>query len=38
MGVKTWSLTLREEHRSKAFDNRVFRRKSGPKKNEIKGG
>jgi hypothetical protein len=25
-GCKTWSLTLREEHRLRAFENRVLRR------------
>jgi hypothetical protein len=31
-GCKTWSFTLREEHRLKAFDNRVLRRIFGPKR------
>jgi hypothetical protein len=26
MGVKTWSLTLREGHRLRVFENRVLRR------------
>jgi hypothetical protein len=30
MGV-TWSLTLREEHRLRVFENRVLRRIFGPK-------
>jgi hypothetical protein len=28
-GCETWSLTLREEHRLKVFENRVLRRKFG---------
>jgi hypothetical protein len=35
MGVKTWSLTLRVEHRMRIFENRVLRRISGPKRDEI---
>jgi hypothetical protein len=34
---QTWSLTLREEHRLRAFENRVLRRKFGPKKEEVTG-
>jgi hypothetical protein len=34
MGVKTWSLTLREEHRLREFKNRVLRRIFGPNKDE----
>jgi hypothetical protein len=30
-GCETWSLTLREEHRLKVFENRVMRRIFGPK-------
>jgi hypothetical protein len=26
-GYKTWSLTLREEHRLRVFENRVLRRR-----------
>jgi hypothetical protein len=33
-GCETWSLTLREEHRLKVFENRVLRKILGPKKNE----
>jgi hypothetical protein len=33
-GFLTWSLTLREKHRLKVFENRVLRRISGPKRNE----
>jgi len=36
-GCETWSLTLREQCRTKVFDNRVLRRIFGPKKNEITG-
>jgi hypothetical protein len=34
----TWSLTLREEHRLRAFENRVLRRIFGPKRSEVVGG
>jgi hypothetical protein len=37
MGVKTWSLILREGHRLQMFDNRVLRRIFGPKKGEVRG-
>jgi hypothetical protein len=37
-GCETWSLTLREEHRLRVFENRVLRRISGPKRDEITGG
>jgi hypothetical protein len=30
-----WSLTLREEHRLKVFENRVLKRIYGPRKNEV---
>jgi hypothetical protein len=33
-GCKTWSLTLREEHRLRVFENRVLRKISGPKREE----
>jgi hypothetical protein len=33
-GCKTWSLTLREEHRLRVFENRVLRRIFGPKIDE----
>jgi hypothetical protein len=29
-GCETWSLTLREEHRLRVFENRVLRRIFGP--------
>jgi len=31
-GCETWSVTLREEHRLRKFENRVLRKISGPKK------
>jgi hypothetical protein len=34
---ETWSLTLREEHRRKAFENRVLRRIFGPNRDEVDG-
>ena len=36
-GCETWSLTLREEHRLRVFENRVLRRVFGPKRDEITG-
>jgi hypothetical protein len=36
-GCETWSLTLREERRLKVFENRVLRRISRPKKDEVTG-
>jgi hypothetical protein len=30
-----WSLTLREEHRLRVFENRVLRRIFGPKRDEV---
>jgi hypothetical protein len=36
-GCETWSLTLREEHRLRVFENRVLRRMFGPKKDEMTG-
>jgi hypothetical protein len=36
-GCKTWSLTLREEHRLRGFENRVLRRIFGPKGDEVTG-
>jgi hypothetical protein len=36
-GCKTWSLTLREKHRLRVFENRVLRRIFGPKRDEITG-
>jgi hypothetical protein len=34
---ETWSLTLREEHRLRVFENRVLRRIFGHKRNEVTG-
>jgi hypothetical protein len=36
-GCETWSLTLREEHRLGAFENRELRRTFGPKRDEMTG-
>jgi hypothetical protein len=36
-GCDTWSLTLREEHRLRVFENRVLRRIFGPKRDEVTG-
>jgi hypothetical protein len=36
-GCETWSLALWEEHRLRAFENRVLRRIFGPKR-EVTGG
>jgi hypothetical protein len=36
-GCETWSLTLREEHRLRVFENRVLRRIFGPKRDEVMG-
>jgi hypothetical protein len=36
-GCETWSLSLREEHRLRVFENRVLRRIFGPKWNEVTG-
>jgi hypothetical protein len=35
---ETWSLTLREEHRLRVFENRVLRRIFGLKRDEVAGG
>jgi hypothetical protein len=35
-GCETWSLTLREEHRPRVFENRVLRRIFGPKRDEVR--
>jgi hypothetical protein len=34
----TWSLTLREEHRLRVFENRVLRRAFAQKRHEVAGG
>jgi hypothetical protein len=36
-GCETWSLTLREKHRLRVFENRVLRRIFEPKKDEVTG-
>jgi hypothetical protein len=36
-GCETWSLTLREEHKLRVFENRVLRI-FGPKRDEVTGG
>jgi hypothetical protein len=36
-GCETWSLTLREEHRLRVFENRFLRRIFGPKRDEVMG-
>jgi hypothetical protein len=34
-GCEIWSLTLREEHKLRVFENRVLRSISGPKTDEV---
>jgi hypothetical protein len=36
-GCETWSLTLREDHRLRVFENRVLRRIFGPNRDEVTG-
>jgi hypothetical protein len=36
-GCETWSLTLREEHRLRVFENMVLRRIFGPKRDGVTG-
>jgi hypothetical protein len=36
-GCETWSLTLREEHRLRVFENRVLKRIFRPKRDEVTG-
>ena len=36
-GCEIWSLTLREERRSKVFENKVLMKIFGPKKDEVTG-
>jgi hypothetical protein len=36
-GCETWSLTLREEHRLRVFENRALRKIFGPKRDEVTG-
>jgi hypothetical protein len=35
---ETWSLTVREEHKLRVFENSVLRRIFGPKRDEVTGG
>jgi hypothetical protein len=37
-GCETWSLTVREEHKLRVFENKVLRRIFGPKKDGVTGG
>jgi hypothetical protein len=37
-GWETWSLTVREEHKRRVFENRVLRRIFGPKSDGVTGG
>jgi hypothetical protein len=36
-GCETWSIKLKEEHRLRVFENRVLKRKFGPKRDEVTG-
>jgi hypothetical protein len=36
-GCETWSLTLRDEHRLRVFENRVLRKILGPERDEVAG-
>jgi hypothetical protein len=36
-GCETWSLTLKEEHRLRVFENKVLRTIFGPKRDEVIG-
>jgi hypothetical protein len=36
-GCETWSLTQREEHRLRVFENRVLRKIFGPTRDEVTG-
>jgi hypothetical protein len=37
-GCETWSLTIREEHKLRVFENRALRRIFGPKRDGVTGG
>jgi hypothetical protein len=37
-GCETWSLTVRQEHKRRMFENRVLRRIFGPKRDGVMGG
>jgi hypothetical protein len=36
-GFETWSLTFREEHRLRVFENRLLRKVFGRKRDEVTG-
>jgi hypothetical protein len=36
-GCETWSLTLRDEHRLRVFENRMLRKIFGPEMDEVAG-
>jgi hypothetical protein len=36
-GCEAWSLTIREEHKSRVFENRVLRRIFGPRRDGVTG-
>jgi hypothetical protein len=36
-GCGSWSLTLKEKHRLRVFENRVLRKIFGPKRDEVTG-
>jgi hypothetical protein len=36
-GCETWSLTLKEEHKLRVFENRVLRGIFGPRRDEVPG-
>jgi len=36
-GCETWSLTLRQEHRLRVFENRLLRRVFGSEKDDVRG-
>ena len=35
LGCETWSVTLSEEHRLKVFENKVLRRRFGPRRDQV---
>jgi hypothetical protein len=37
-GCETWSVTLREGHRLRMFENRALRRIFGPRRDDVTGG
>jgi hypothetical protein len=36
-GCETWSLTVKEEHKLRVFENRMLGRIFGPKRDEVTG-